>query len=481
MISTEEYKKLTVAEIRDGLFSARFTARELAEMALSLAESEGKKLNCFITLCNAKSLRQADAVDKKVSAKESLGALAGVPVAVKDNISYTDHPTSCASHILDGYIPPYDATAIIRLQNADAMIIGKTNMDEFAMGSSTENSYYGPARNPVDPNLTPGGSSGGSAVAVSAGLVPVALGSETGGSVRQPAAFCGVQGLKPTYGAVSRYGLVAFGSSLDQIGTFGRTTADTAAIYQAIAGRDKYDSTSVDFAHPDYSAELETDRKFTIGLPKECWGKGTDKEILENLEKLKQKLSGDGHTFKDVSLSLIDATVACYYIVATAEASANLARYDGVRYGLRAAGEHDLLGMYQTTRGEGFGAEVKRRIMLGTYVLSAGYYDAYYLKGMKVRELIRQELEKVFEECDLLLTPTAPTPAFKIGEKIDDPLAMYLSDIFTASANLAGIPAISVPAGNVADGRPVGAQFLAKQFDERSLFQVARIVESWDA
>lgn len=481
MISVEDYSSLTIRDIREGLASGRFTAVELANTALSLAESVGGELNCFITLCHDKARRQAEAVDAKVRGGDQPGSLAGVPVAIKDNISYTDYLTSCGSHILDGYVPPYDATVVERLQEAGAVIIGKTNMDEFAMGSSNENSYYGPVKNPVDKKLAPGGSSGGSAVSVAAGITPVALGSETGGSVRQPAAFCGVHGLKTTYGSVSRYGLVAFGSSLDQIGPLARNTEDLAAVYQVISGSDSHDSTSVDFEKCDYLAELTTELKetppLTIGLPKECFTADVDSEVLSRLSEVKEKLAEAGHSFKEVSLPFLDAGIACYYIIATAEASSNLARFDGVKYGLREAGDSDLLTMYLRTRGAGFGTEVKRRIMLGTYVLSAGYYDAYYIQGMKVRELICQDLEKVFQDVDILLTPTTPTPAFALGEKVDDPLAMYLSDIFTVISNLTGTPGLSVPAGCVADGRPVGAQFLAGNFGESKLFQISAQLE----
>ncbi|HSG98476.1 MAG TPA: Asp-tRNA(Asn)/Glu-tRNA(Gln) amidotransferase subunit GatA [candidate division Zixibacteria bacterium] len=476
-MDTADYKKLTISAIGDGLSSGAFSAVELAQTALALAEREGAELNCYITLCRDKALAQAAAVDKKIAAGEPLGPLAGVPVAVKDNISYTDYLTSCGSKILEGYIPPYDATVVKNLLAADAVIIGKTNLDEFAMGSSNENSAFGPVKNPINHAYAPGGSSGGSAVSVAAGLTPVSLGSETGGSVRQPAAFCGILGLKPTYGAVSRFGLVAFGSSLDQIGPFARTTADLARIYQVIAGRDTNDSTSVAHEHEDYSAALQREGKYTIGLPKECFAEGVDSEVLQRLEEFKETLSALGHTFKDVSLPLTPAGVACYYIIAPAEASSNLARFDGVKYGLRLGNETDLLEMYKETRGAGFGAEVKRRIMLGTYVLSAGYYDAYYLKGMKVRELIRRDLERVFSEVDVILTPTTPTAAFKLGEKTDDPLAMYLSDVFTVVGNLTGTPGLSVPAGTVSGGLPVGAQFIAPHFQEARLFELAAQVE----
>ena len=481
MLNASEYKKLSASEIIAGVSDGRFSTREIVDAALALAESDGKTLNCFITLCHEKARGQAERLDKKRARGEKLGALAGVPIAVKDNISYRDYPTTCGSRILDGYVPPYDATVVERLLAQDAIIIGKTNLDEFAMGSSNENSHFGPVKNPIDHALAPGGSSGGSAVSVAAQITPLALGSETGGSVRQPAAFCGIYGLKPSYGAVSRYGLVAFGSSLDQIGQFARTTEDLVRLYSAVAGHDDKDSTSTPFDHPSYHSRLDLDRKLTIGLPKECYGAGLDSGVAERMSAMRRTLESRGHKFINVTLPTADAGVACYYIVATAEASSNLARFDGVKYGLCDDSGGDLKSMYERTRGRGFGAEVKRRIILGTYVLSSGYYDAYYLRGMKVRELIRRDFRRVFAEVDLLLTPTTPTPAFRLGEKVEDPLAMYLSDIYTVPANLAGICAISVPAGRVADGRPVGAQFVAPAFGEELLFKIARECERADA
>jgi len=345
------------------------------------------------------------------------------------------------------------------------------------MGSSNENSHYGPVKNPLRHDLVPGGSSGGSAAAVAQGIVPVALGSDTGGSVRQPASFCGVFGLKPTYGAVSRYGLIAFGSSLDQVGPLAGNTEDLALAYKVACGYDLHDSTSVNLEHPDYPELLRTEKTFKIGVPREYYNEGLEPEIGECVKKAVHELRERGHTFVDISLPLTDKTIAVYYIIAPAEASSNLARYDGVRYGLREGGEKTLSEMYSDTRSVGFGAEVKRRIMLGTHVLSSGYYDAYYLKASKIRELIRRDFEKAFEVVDLIITPTTPTPAFKLGEKIDDPLAMYLSDVYTVSANLARIPAISVPYGKVSDGRPVGVQFMAPHFGELSLLQIAYTLE----
>ena len=474
-----EYKELTAKQMADGVKSGQLSAVELAKEAINLAKTEGKEINAFITICEEKALKQAEAVDElaKKGTSSPSQPLAGVPVAIKDNISYTGYATTCASHILDGYIPPYDATCVKNLIYAGAIIIGKTNMDEFAMGSSNENSFYGPVKNPVNHELVPGGSSGGSTAAVAQKIVPIAYGSETGGSVRQPAALCGVFGLKPTYGGISRYGLVAFASSTDQIGPLARTAEDLALAYQATAGRDENDSTSVAFDHPVYSEKLITDKKFKIGIPKEFFAEGLDEEVKQSVEEVIKLLEKDGHSFKEISLPMTERAIAVYYIITSAEASSNLARFDGVKYGLREAGDKDLMTMYSTTRASGFGPEVKRRIMLGTYVLSAGYYDAYYRKASKVRELIRLGFEKAFGEVDLIISPTSPTPAFKLGEKIDDPLTMYLSDIYTCSASLAGNPGISVPFGKTKDGLPIGVQFQAPWFHELSLFQISKILQ----
>jgi aspartyl-tRNA(Asn)/glutamyl-tRNA(Gln) amidotransferase subunit A len=472
-----DYKKMSAIEIRNAIAAKNLTAVEVIQESIRLAKTDGKELNAFITICEEKALAQAKAVDEKVKGGAPLGPLAGVPIAIKDNISYTDYLCSCGSHILDGYIPPYDATLVTRLIEADAVIIGKTNMDEFAMGSSTENSYYGPAKNPHRHSLVTGGSSGGSAASVAQGIVPLAFGSETGGSVRQPASFCGVYGMKPSYGGISRYGLVAFASSTDQISPIARHATDIALVYKVVCGRDPKDSTSVAFDHPNYPEQMKVDRKFTIGVPKEYMGYGLDPKVKRVVEECITQLGKAGHTFVDIKLPMTDKGVAVYYIVAPAEASANLARFDGVKYGLRKSGDKELADMYGDTRASGFGAEVKRRIMLGTYVLSSGYYDAYYIKASKVRELMRRELESAFTKVDLIISPTAPTPAFKIGEKIDDPLAMYLSDAYTIPACLAGIPAISIPYGSAADGRPVGVQFTAAGFNELALFQMAKMME----
>ena len=468
----EEYCKLSASAIIDGLKKREFSAVEICRSALSQVEGTGRQLNAFITVTRNRALEQAEKADAKIRRGDNIGALCGVPVALKDNICLTDYPTTCASHILDGFIPPYDAACTERLISADAIIVGKTNMDEFAMGSSTENSYYGPVKNPVGEGLVPGGSSGGSAAAVAAGIVPIAFGSETGGSVRQPASFCGIYGLKPSYGAISRYGLVAFASSMDQIGPMARNVYDLALAFSAVCGRDENDSTSVAFDHPYYPTLLDTHKKFRFGIPKEYFREGLDPEVARQIESAIKLFEKDGHRIVDASLPHSPLAIAVYYIIADAEASSNLARYDGVKYGLR-IDDDDLTTMYNKTRQAGFGTEVKRRIILGTYVLSAGYYDAYYLKAQQVRELLRMDFENAFKEVDILVTPTSPTAAFKMGEKMDDPLAMYLSDIYTAPANLSGMPAISIPCGTVSDGRPVGLQLLAPAFGELSLFQAA--------
>lgn len=472
----KEYHNLTAREIAAGVKSRKFRAVEICRTALEKAFSAGKNLNAFITVTAELAQRQAEAIDARVISGEPVGPLAGVPVALKDNICLTGYPTTCASHILDGFTPPYDATCARRLCNAGAVIIGKTNMDEFAMGSSNENSYYGPCANPIREDLVPGGSSGGSAATVAARIAPLAYGSETGGSVRQPASFCGLYGLKPTYGGISRYGLVAFASSMDQIGPLARNTEDLALAYQTVCGRDEHDSTSVAFEHPDYLNLTSVERKFRFGLPMEFLGEGVDRDVKQNIETAIEQLRKRGHEIINISLPHSPLAIAVYYVIADAEASSNLARFDGVRYGLREEAE-ELEEMYRRTRSQGFGAEVKRRIMLGTYVLSAGYYDAYYYKAQQVRELIRRDFEQAFQKVDLLITPTAPTVAFSRGDKVSDPLAMYLSDIFTAPANLAGIPALSAPCGFTSEKLPVGLQFIGPPFGEAMLFQASYALE----
>ncbi len=463
------YKDMTAVQIAQGVMDQSLSAIEIAQEALRLAKTEGRDLNAFINICEDKALAQANAVDENVRAGAIAGPLAGVPIAVKDNISYTDYPMTCASHILDGYVPPYDATVITRLIEAGAVIIGKTNMDEFAMGSSSETSYYGPVKNPRDHVLTPGGSSGGSAAAVAQGIVPIALGSDTGGSIRQPAAFCGILGLKSSYGAVSRYGLAAFASSTDQIGPFARNVKDLSLLFRAICGRDKRDATSIEVTRDS----VQSDRKYSIGMPREYFAEGLDPQVGDTIQSLMTKLERQGHKLLDISLPLTGVSNAVYYIISSAEASSNLARYDGTRYGLRVAGDGSLEDMYAETRAQGLGAEVKRRIMLGTHVLSSGYYDEYYVKASKVRALMRREFDAAFESVDLIASPTTPTPPFRLGEKIDDPMAMYLSDVYTTPASLAGIPAISVPC----EGGLVGVQFMARYLHEQSLFDIARCVK----
>ena len=458
------------------------SAATAIETALERA-TEIEDLHAFLSLREERARREAAEVDRRIAAGDgSALPLAGVPVAVKDNIAVAGGPTTCGSGLLEPYVSPFDATAIARLREAGAIVIGKTNLDEFAMGSSTENSAFGPSRNPHDPTRVPGGSSGGSVVAVATGCVPVALGSETGGSVRQPAAFCGTVGVKPTYGRVSRYGLVAFGSSLDQIGTVGTTVEDAALALSVIAGSDPHDATSAPEPVGDLSAGLDdTDPAgIRIGWPAEYFGEGLDPAILAACEAARDRLAEAGAEIVEVSLPHSPYGIAVYYTVAIAEASSNLARYDGVRYGLRAQSS-ELSSMYLKTRAA-FGAELKRRIMLGTYVLSAGYYEAFYGKGTAVRARIRADFEAAFERVDAILTPTTPTPAFPIGEKAEDPLAMYLNDIYTVSANLAGIPAISLPWGRTParpdrPALPIGIQLMGPDFAERRLFEIARFLE----
>jgi aspartyl-tRNA(Asn)/glutamyl-tRNA(Gln) amidotransferase subunit A len=469
--------KLTIREIREGLAAKRFSATEVAVGALQYARAENPKTNAYLLLSEDRAMAAAQRVDEKLARGEDPGPLGGVPVAVKDVIVTKGLRTTCGSKLLEHYIPPYDAAAVERLEGAGGVVIGKTNCDEFAMGSSNENSAYGPVRNPVALDRVPGGSSGGSAAAVAQGTAVVSLGSDTGGSIRQPASFCGVVGVTPTYGRVSRYGLVAFASSLDHIGPFSRTVYDSATLLQVIAGRDPMDSTSAFAPVPDYTAELNKDvRGMRVGLPKEYF-KGLASEsgdrIMAGVEVLKKL----GVEVKEISLPTTDYAIACYYIICTAEASSNLARYDGVRYTVRASKSDTLSDMYRNTRGEFFGAECKRRIMLGTYVLSSGYYDAYYLKAQRVRNLIAQDFRNAFEEVDAIVTPVSPFPAFKLGEKLDDPMQMYLSDIYTITGDLAGIPCMSVPCGNTAEGLPVGMQILTKHFDESGMFRLAGAFE----
>ncbi len=472
-----EIAAFTIDRIRDGLRTRQFSAVELATAALEFAHAENPKTNAYLTFSEERALATARRVDEQLARGEDPGSLGGIPIAVKDVIVTKGVRTTCGSKLLANYVPPYDATAVERLEAAGGVIIGKTNCDEFAMGSSNENSAFGPVRNPHALDRVPGGSSGGSAAAVAQGTAIVALGSDTGGSIRQPASFCGVVGVTPTYGRVSRYGLTAFASSLDHIGPFGRTVRDAAAVLSAIAGRDPLDSTSADAPVPDYLTHLDGKVKgLKLGLPRE-YLRDLTSETGDLIAKAIDKLKKLGCEVRDISLPATDYAIACYYVIATAEASSNLARYDGVRYTFRTASSESLSDMYRKTRGEGFGAECKRRIMLGTYVLSAGYYDAYYLKAQKVRALIARDFTNAFAEVDAMVAPVSPFPAFKIGEKIDDPMAMYLSDIYTITGDLAGIPCMSVPCGKTAEGLPVGLQILAKHFDEARMFRLADAFE----
>ena len=469
--------QMTAHQLHQLLMRKEVTAREITEAVLRRVEEVEGRIHAYITPTPEMALEQADAADLRIQKGEA-GPMTGIPTAIKDVICTRGVRTTCGSHILENFIPPYDATVTQKLRAAGAVFIGKSNMDEFAMGSSTENSFYGPTRNPWDLDRIPGGSSGGSAAAAAADECIVSLGSDTGGSIRQPAACCGVVGMKPTYGRVSRYGLVAFASSLDQIGPFSKDVRDTALLLNTISGHDPRDSTSVDLPVPDFTQALVDDvRGMVLGVPRETFGQGVDPEVAGSVREAIEVLKRLGAKTVDVSLPHTDYALAVYYIIAPCEASSNLARYDGVKYGFRARGTEDLLDMYQETRWQGFGAEVKRRIMLGTYALSAGYYDAYYLKASRVRTLIRQDFEKAFETCDAIVLPTAPTPAFRIGEKVDDPLQMYLSDIFTIPCNLAGLPGLSLPCGFSREGLPIGLQVLGNFFQEEKILRVAHAFE----
>jgi aspartyl-tRNA(Asn)/glutamyl-tRNA(Gln) amidotransferase subunit A len=469
----------TARAIREDIASGRVSAVEICRACLDRAQATHASLNAFNLVSVERALASAEAIDRRRAAGETLGPLAGVPVALKDNFSVRGMRTTASSRILDRYVPPYDATVVQRLEAAGAVIVGKTNCDEFAMGSSNENSAYGPVRNPWALDRTPGGSSGGSAAAVAARIVPLALGSDTGGSIRQPGAFCGVVGLKPTYGRVSRYGLLAYASSLDQIGPIARTSADAALILGVIAGADPADATTSRKPVPDYAAALTGDvTGLRVGVPRAFVSEGVDEGVLQAFDAALGALRDAGARLVDVELPHARYAIPVYYLVATAEASSNLARYDGVKYGYRAAAEgQDLKAMYSRTRDEGFGPEVKRRIMLGTYVLSAGYYDAFYLKAQQVRTLLRRDYEHAFEEADVVAMPTSPSPPFRLGEKTDDPLQMYLADVFTVSANLAGLPAISIPCGFAGDRLPVGLQLTGRLFDESTLLRTADAFE----
>jgi aspartyl-tRNA(Asn)/glutamyl-tRNA(Gln) amidotransferase subunit A len=469
---------LTIDSARSAIAGRKTTATALAESFFAKIASDDPKIGAFLMLSKERALAKAADIDRIAEKGDPLPQLAGVPVGIKDVLVTKGIRTTAGSKILGNYVPPYDCTAVARLEAAGALVLGKLNCDEFAMGSSNENSAFHPVHNPRDLTRVPGGSSGGSAAAVAADMAVATLGSDTGGSIRQPASFCGVVGLKPTYGRVSRYGLIAFASSLDHIGPLTKTVRDTAIVLRTIAGRDPMDSTSADVPVPDYATEIDRPIKGSkVGIAKEYFGEGLEAETRSALEGAIQKLASLGCEIVDVSLPHTKYAIPAYYLVATAEASSNLARFDGVRYGFRVSGARSLSEMYRRSRDQGFGSEVKRRIMLGTYALSAGYYDAYYLKAQRVRTLMTRDFEEAFKKVDVIVGPTSPTTAFKLGEKVDDPLAMYLADIYTVTANLAGIPGISIPVGANKDSLPIGMQIFGKHFAETMILRVANAYE----
>ncbi|HYH64495.1 MAG TPA: Asp-tRNA(Asn)/Glu-tRNA(Gln) amidotransferase subunit GatA [Urbifossiella sp.] len=469
----------TAAELLAVQAAKQASAAEIADAFLAAVRDREPKLHAFMTVDEADVRKQAAAIDAKRAAGQPLGKLAGVPVAVKDVLCTKGMRTTCSSKILDNFVPPYDAHVVERLRAEDAVILGKTNMDEFAMGSSTENSAYGTSRNPWDVSRIPGGSSGGSAAAVAGCQAPLSLGTDTGGSIRQPAALCGIVGIKPTYGRVSRYGLIAFASSLDQVGPFTHDVADCALMMEVVSGHDGRDSTSIDVPVPAYTQTLNDPiAGLRIGVPKEFFGEGLDAEVEGAVRAALKEYEARGAKLVDVSLPHSPYALAAYYIVAPAEASSNLARFDGMHYGHRTKDKADLIATYSKSRGEGFGPEVQRRIMIGTYVLSSGYKDAYYVKALKVRRLVKKDYDEAFEKCDVVMGPTTPTAAFKAGEKSGDPLAMYLSDVYTVSCNLAGIPGVSIPCGFTSGGLPIGLQLLCPPFEEERLLRAARMYEA---
>ncbi|MFZ5944330.1 MAG: Asp-tRNA(Asn)/Glu-tRNA(Gln) amidotransferase subunit GatA [Bacillota bacterium] len=471
-----ELFSLTIHELQDLLYRKEVSSEEITRQTIQRIDAVEEKVKAFMTLTKEEAIKGAREIDKKISAGVQLGPLAGIPMALKDNMCTEGIKTTCSSKILYNFTPPYNSTVYEKLLGAGSILLGKTNMDEFAMGSSTENSGFFSTRNPWDLNSVPGGSSGGSAAAVAADEAVFTLGSDTGGSIRQPASYCGVVGLKPTYGAVSRYGLIAYASSLDQIGPFTKDITDCALVLNAIAGHDPFDSTSANVDYPDYTGFLVDDIKgMRIGIPKEYFGEGIDSDVEAKIKEAVNKLEELGAIVEECSLPHTEYAMPAYYIIAPAECSSNLARYDGVRYGLRAEDAQDVISMFSKTRKQGFGEEVKRRIMLGTYALSSGYYDAYYLKALKVRNLIKQDFDRAFEKFDCLLTPTAPSTAFEFGAK-SDPLAMYKQDVCTIPINLAGIPALSIPFG-VSKGKPVGLQLIGKAFGEGTLLKVGYTLE----
>ena len=473
-MSSSTLVEKTAFDLSNLLANKKVSSVEIAQACLSQIDRVDEQVHAFLHRDDQDFLDQARASDERREKGNSLGPLDGIPVALKDVISVKGQPLTAASKILQNYISPYDATVTKKLKDAGAVIGGRLNLDEFAMGSSTENSAYGPTRNPWDLNCVPGGSSGGSSAAVAAREVPLTLGSDTGGSIRQPASLCGVVGMKPTYGMVSRYGLAAFASSLDQIGPFSKTVEDTALLLEVISGHDPLDSTSFPTEIPSYSSAINQSLKpCVLGLPKEYFGEGMDDEVRNAVNLAVEFYRNQGHEIVEVSLPTTDLAVPVYYVIATAEASSNLARYDGIRYTTRSDRAQNAIDVYAKSRGEGFGEEVKRRCILGAYGLSSGYYDAYYLRAQKTRTLIREDFNRVFKEVDAILTPTAPTPAFKFGEKSDDPISMYLSDIYTISTNLAGLPAISVPCGFTKGNLPIGLQLIGRAFEESSLLSIA--------
>ena len=470
--------EMTAEEIGKAYREKTLTVPEVVKAFLDNIEKEDEKIKAYITVCREEALKKADEVQAMFDAGKEMGALAGIPIAIKDNICTKGVRTTCASKMLENFIPPYDASVMKKIEATNAIILGKTNMDEFAMGGSTENSAFFITKNPVNLDKVPGGSSGGSAAAVAGKMAPISLGSDTGGSIREPASFCGIVGMKPTYGLVSRYGLVAFASSLDQIGPFSKTVRDNAVLLTAIAGHDEMDSTSANVENKDYEKALVNDVKgLKIGVPKEYFGEGINEEVRASLEKAIEKYKGLGAEVEECSLPVTEYALPTYYIIACAEASSNLGRYDGIRYGYRTKNFESLKDIYKNSRTEGFGDEVKRRIILGTYVLSSGYYDAYYKKAQKVRTLVKKGFEEAFEKYDVLLTPTVPSVAFDIGSKSKNPLEMYMTDILTVSINIAGVPAISIPCGKDSSGMPIGMQLIAKHFNEETLYRAAYTFE----
>lgn len=472
-------QKLTLSELQQKFTAGEVSAVEIVHAYSLRINQVEQKLKAYLTQTNDRAMEQADALDRRLKGWRKTLPMMGMPLAIKDNICTEGVLTTCASRMLGNFVPPYDATVVAKLRAQEYLLLGKTNLDEFAMGSSTENSAFGPSRNPWNLRCVPGGSSGGSAAAVAADECVAALGSDTGGSIRQPAAFCGVVGLKPTYGLVSRYGLIAFASSLDQIGPITKDVADAALLLGVLAGHDPMDSTSADVPVPDYGKALKKKdlKRLKVGVPAEYFAEGLDPEVERAVRAAIEELKSLGGEIKEIQLPTTDAAIATYYVLATAEASSNLARYDGVKFGLRSKETRDLLDMYVKTRAEGFGPEVKRRIMLGTYVLSAGYYDAYYGKAQAVRTLVRQDFDRAFQEVDLIVTPTTPTPAFALGEKSQDPLQMYLSDIYTISVNLAGLPAIALPCGFSNAGLPLSLQIIGRPFAEETILRAAHAYE----